>query len=66
MSLCYLFHECPKSEHNFLAFFTSPVGLYFIPKHMIYYIIIVLLVPNGMTHAVVPNQEVLSILMHLY
>jgi hypothetical protein len=36
------------------------------PKHTTYYIIIVLLVANGMTHAVVPNLEVLSILMHLY
>jgi hypothetical protein len=36
------------------------------PKHVTYYITIVLFVPNGMTHAVVPNQEVLSILMHLY
>jgi len=33
---------------------------------MTYYIIIILLVPNGMTHAAVPNHEFLSILMHLY
>jgi hypothetical protein len=27
---------------------------------------ILFLVPNGMTHVVVPNQEVLSITMHMY
>jgi len=66
LSSCYLFHECPNSEHHFFGIFHIYCWIVLHPKRVTYYIIIVLFIPNGTTHAVVPNQEVLSILMHLY